>query len=409
MNDRRKTKAQLIKELTALRQQVEQLRSPEQTGGRLPKRTATEPVDEQHTTLEKIAENVPGMIYQFILHPDGQTEFPYVSSGSRQVYGLEPEVIINDSSAILDIVHPEDVAAFQQSIADSARTLAKWEWEGRVILPSGQTKWISGSSMPEKLTNGDILWSGVVLDIGERKQVEARLAKWAVELEAVAQVGVAASTILDVDTLLQRVVDLTKERFDLYHAHIYVLDETEKTLDLAAGAGAVGQEMVTQGWQIPLEQEQSLVAGVARHKQGVIVNDVRATPDWLPNPLLPETRAELAVPMIIGQQLVGVLDIQADHVDYFTEEDIRIQTILAGQIAVALQNARLFAHSRRRAEQERLVNQVTQKIQGTVTVESALQMAVKELGQALQARQTRVELIPKNEDADRMSPDNGDR
>ena len=77
-----------------------------------------------------------------------------------------------------------------------------------------------------------------------------------------------------------------------------------------AGAGEVGQKMVAQGWSISLDREHSLVARSARDRQGVIVNNVRKAPDWLPNPLLPDTHSELAVPIIVGERILGVLDVQ---------------------------------------------------------------------------------------------------
>ena len=74
----------------------------------------------------------------------------------------------------------------------------------------------------------------------------------------------------------------------------------------------------------------------------MIVNDVRSEPDFLPNPDLPETRSEMAVPMIVGDKVLGVFDVQSDRVNGFTEEDANIYTTLASQVAVALQNARLY-------------------------------------------------------------------
>jgi GAF domain-containing protein len=104
--------------------------------------------------------------------------------------------------------------------------------------------------------------------------------------------------------------------------------------------------MVQQGWNIPLQHEHSLVARATRTRRAVIVNDIRQDPDFLPNPLLPETRSEMAVPLIVGDTVLGVLDVQADVVNRFTEEDILIETTLAGQVAVALENARLFEKQR---------------------------------------------------------------
>jgi len=163
------------------------------------------------------------------------------------------------------------------------------------------------------------------------------------QLQTVAEVSTEASaSLLDTTMLLQKVVDLTKESFGLYHAHIYLINQDETTLVLAAGAGEVGRQMVADGWQISLDVEQSLVAQSGRARQGLIVNNVRENPNWLPNPLLPDTCAELAVPLIVGEHLLGVLDVQSDQINYFTKDDIQIQNTLATQIAVTLENARLF-------------------------------------------------------------------
>ncbi len=177
--------------------------------------------------------------------------------------------------------------------------------------------------------------------IQEQEQTQKIISRRVVELELVAQIS-AASTFLDVTELLQRVSDLTKASFGLYHAHIYLLNEAGDTLLLAAGAGDVGRQMTAKKWQIPLSQERSLVARAARTRRGDIVNDTRSDPAWLPNSLLPETRSELAVPLIAGERVIGVLDVQANTPHYFRNDDIRIQSTLAAQVAVALENARLF-------------------------------------------------------------------
>ncbi|NJN95796.1 MAG: PAS domain S-box protein [Anaerolineales bacterium] len=176
----------------------------------------------------------------------------------------------------------------------------------------------------------------------ERKKTEQTLTKRAAELETIARVSTAAGSLLDTDKLLQEIVDLTRQSFHLYHAHIYLLDKAEHKLELAAGAGEVGRQMVAQGWAIPLEREHSLVAQAARTHQAVVANDVRLTPNFMPNPLLPETRSEMAVPLMVGDNVLGVLDVQAEVIDRFTEEDKQINLILAGQIAVALRNASLY-------------------------------------------------------------------
>src|SRR5690606_16210676 len=114
-----------------------------------------------------------------------------------------------------------------------------------------------------------------------------------------------------------------------------------------------GKTMVERGHAIPLNRENSLVARAARERQGVIVNDVLSEPGFLPNPLLPETKSEMAIPMVVGDELIGVLDVQADVFGRFTADDVQIKTTLASQVAIAAQNARSYASVARQAEFER--------------------------------------------------------
>ncbi|MDO9302595.1 MAG: GAF domain-containing protein [Anaerolineales bacterium] len=216
-------------------------------------------------------------------------------------------------------------------------------------------------------------------------QLEQRVEDRTKALATVAEVGTATATILETDKLLQEVVNLSKERFNLYHSHIYLLDENSKNLVLASGAGEPGRQMMAKGFSIPLDREQSLVARAARERKGVIVNDVTQAPDFLPNPLLPDTRSELAIPMIVGGKVIGVFDVQSDVVGRFTESDINIQTTLATQVATSIQNVRVFEQSKSQADLASLVNAIGQKIQRATTVDDTLQTAIRELGLALGA------------------------
>ena len=222
--------------------------------------------------------------------------------------------------------------------------------------------------------------------------LEQRVAARTRDLAIVAEVGTATSSIQETKRLLQEVVDLTKERFNLYHSHIYLLDEKGENLVLTAGAGEPGRIMVKEGRSIPLIREQSLVARAARERKGVTVNDVTQAPDHLPNPLLPDTRSELAVPMIVGGNLIGIFDIQSDQVGRFTESDINIQTTLAAQLAVSIQNVRSFERSKREAELQSLVNVIGSRIQRATSIEETLQTAIRELGTAIGASRVKASI-----------------
>jgi signal transduction histidine kinase len=176
----------------------------------------------------------------------------------------------------------------------------------------------------------------------ERARLIEQTQKKALELQTVAQVSSTSSTLLEPNELLQSVVDLAKNSFGLYHAHIYLLGEEEEKLVLNSGAGDVGRKMVEEGWVIFINED-SIVSRAARTQKGQIVGNVLETPDYLPNPLLPETKSEMAIPMVVGNELLGVFDVQSEKLNRFTDEDLLTFTTLASQTAVALQNARLYA------------------------------------------------------------------
>ena len=150
--------------------------------------------------------------------------------------------------------------------------------------------------------------------------------------------------------------------------------------------------MKAKGLPIPLNRKQPLVARAARERKGVTVNDVTQDPNFLPNPLLPDTRSELAVPMIVGEKVIGVFDVQSEQIGRFTESDVNIQTALAAQLATSVQNARSFEQARAQAELETMVNTIAQRIQRAATVEETLQTAARELGLALGAPRVKAKL-----------------
>jgi len=175
--------------------------------------------------------------------------------------------------------------------------------------------------------------------------LEKQVAERTRGLETVVEISRQLAGILEVSDLMRQVVVLTKERFDYYYVHIYLADETNEKLEMAEGYGRAGAEMKRQGHAIALNAEKSLVARAARQRLIVLAQDVREDPEWLPNELLPETRAEMAVPIIFGTKVLGVLDVQSDQVDGLTDEDGAVLWALANQVAVAVRNAESFTET----------------------------------------------------------------
>lgn len=174
----------------------------------------------------------------------------------------------------------------------------------------------------------------------ESETAEAVYTKRSAELQIITRVSALVSSETETASLLQDILNSTKDDFTLYHAQIYELNEQQDTLLLTVGAGEIGRRLRELGHRIPLKDQQSLVARSARTRAAIIENDLRQAPNFLPNPLLPHSQASLALPMIVGNRVMGVLNVQADRPGHFTDEDIRIHTALATQIAAALQTSR---------------------------------------------------------------------
>jgi PAS domain S-box-containing protein len=125
--------------------------------------------------FRRITESVPGMIYRYVLHPDGRDELVYVSPQVQQIFELTPEVVLQDMSCLWARFHPEDIPMIQSAIQESAASLQSFLVEGRLLLPNEQVKWIQVSSQPDRQENGDVIWDGVVIDISDRKVAEKAL------------------------------------------------------------------------------------------------------------------------------------------------------------------------------------------------------------------------------------------
>ena len=189
-------------------------------------------------------------------------------------------------------------------------------------------------------------------------------------------------------------VNLIRDRFGFYHASIFIIEPGSDVAELRESTGEAGRQLKARRHRLTVGSK-SLVGAATASRRPVVVQDVRADPNYYPNPLLPETRAEAVIPLIAGDTVVGALDVQSTLRGVFTPGDTSILATIGGQLAVAVQNARLYDQTARWANRERLANQITTKIRQVPAgdIDGMLRTAVTELRQALGASHGAVQLI----------------
>ena len=173
--------------------------------------------------------------------------------------------------------------------------------------------------------------------------LEQRVAERTKALETSAEVSRRLASILDPRELAGAVVNQIQTAFKYYYAQIYLFDASGENLVLTAGTGEAGEAMMKRGHSLP--KGLGLVGRAADTKKAILVSDTSQDPNWLPNELLPDTKAEAVVPIFFGDKVLGVLDVQDNMTNDIYPEDITLLESLAVQVAISLQNAELYTRA----------------------------------------------------------------
>src|SRR4029077_700511 len=129
-----------------------------------------------------IAANVPGALYRVIMRADGGLDIPFISNGCRELFAIDAERIQQNAQELVNALHSDDRRSFLESLRHSADTLAPWSWEGRSAPSETELRWIKVAGRAQRLTSGDTLVDGLVIDISVRKKTEEALERAVEEL-----------------------------------------------------------------------------------------------------------------------------------------------------------------------------------------------------------------------------------
>jgi len=234
-----------------------------------------------------------------------------------------------------------------QSLAAEAQKIGAGDWDVK-LPPSGNDE-IGVLSHAFQVMVEQI--HGFVLELEKRVEERTRdLERRNTQLQVAAEVAREATAIHDLDELLELAVNLIRGRFGFYHAGIFLLDENNEYAVLSAATGEAGQEMLRQGHKLKVGQV-GMVGYVTGTHQPRIALDVQLDPTHYQNPFLPETRSEMTLPLRIGDRIIGALDVQSQQANAFDEDDITIMQVMADQLAIAIENARLLQRSQQMIRQ----------------------------------------------------------
>ena len=202
--------------------------------------------------------------------------------------------------------------------------------------------------------------------------------KRALQLQTAAEIARHISGSLDLSELLAEAVTLIRERFDFYHAAVFLIDTSGESAMIREATGEAGAQMKRLGHKLKVGSK-SIVGYVVSSGEPLVVNDTDRDPTYYPNPLLPDTRSETAIPLKVGLRILGALDVQSKIPYSFTEEDVNVLRILADQLAIAVINSELFAETQEHLSQHRLLHHVTTAAASGTTLDEALNGAAQGL------------------------------
>ncbi|HEY75417.1 MAG TPA: GAF domain-containing protein [Thermoflexia bacterium] len=340
---------------------------------------------QQETIFRALLERSPVGVYLF-----DKDRYLYVNLALAEIVGYRPEEIVGRMRP-LDLIHPEDrpmvqgfihqrLSGEQESAHYVLRALRK---DGSAVYCEVFGRRVDYQGRPAIV--------GIVVDITDRRQAEEALERRAAYLALLSRVGQEIVAARDLEGLLQRATRLVQETFGYHHVALFLLDRERKELVMRARAGKF-VDLFPPDHRVPLGQ--GLVGWAACHGERALANDVDKDsryvnfyPDRIP------TRSELCVPIRIGEDVVGVLDAQSPNLNAFCEDDVMVMETLADQVAVAIENIRLYQAEREERELAEALAKAAAVVGGTLDLDQVLDRILEQVGRVIPSDAANVMLI----------------
>ncbi len=262
----------------------------------------------------------------------------FVNPAFTQITGYAADEVIGRNCRFLQ------AGDKQQSGLSELRAALKEKRAAQVTIRNyrkdGEMFWNQLQITPITDPNGNLThYVGVQNDVTNRIFAEQR------EMLAY-ELGQQLNSVQEQSALLQFSVDRIASAFDFYHVQVYRYDATHQRLIVAAGLGQAGRQMVAEGYFLTVDAQRNLVARCARSLTTMVAQRVRDEANYAHNPLIPNTQSQAVLPLYVGRELLGVLDLQSDRLDDFGDSELRTLGIVASQLSVAIANARELENSR---------------------------------------------------------------
>ncbi|MEG3846361.1 response regulator [Microcoleus sp. herbarium19] len=358
---------------------------------------------ESKARLQKLAVNIPGVIYQFVKNSEGIFKFEYISYACQKIYELESEDILKNPELCFEQHHPDDRQYLVEKIANSARTLEPFAFEWRIVTPSGKLKWLQSNSRPEMRDNGDIVWYGVLFDISDRKQaeIETATAKAALERQVQRELLIAKITqqirsSLQPEQIFEIAATQIGQAFCVNRCliHTYVTSP-QVDIPLAAEYLEPGCESI-RNVPVPIWGNPHVV-------QMMIQDRAIASDNVYSDPLLHAVKpicrlvglkSMLAIRTSYQGRANGAICLhQCDRQREWTSDEIDLLEAVAAQLGIAIAQAKLIDREKKRLVQlDRQNKQLQAEIRTRIRAEQALQESEAEL-RAIFAAMTDIVLV----------------